>query len=148
MAQPSGVHESGGTPQSAYGAGLIHLRAQFGRRRMTEISPSDVAAYVTAMQMQHYKGWTLRGHLVVLSSIFTYSARHLGLVGVNPVSLLDRVERPSSDDEKPKRVLNADELNRLLACIEGDYAALFALGAETGARLAEVLGLTWQRDRL
>lgn len=130
--------------QSAYGAGLTHLRSTFGRRRMTDITPTDVASYVTTMQTDGYKGWTLKGHLVVLSSIFTYSARHLGLVGINPVSLLDRVERPSSDDEKPKRILNADELRALLDAIDADYMPLFVLGAETGARLAEVLGLTWQ----
>ena len=130
--------------QSAYGAGLTHLRERFGRRRMTDVTPTDVAAYVSAMQTARYKGWTIKGHLTVLSSIYTYSARHQGLVGVNPVSLLDRVERPSSDDEKPKRILTGDELRALLGGIDADYSALFALGAETGARLAEVLGLAWE----
>ena len=76
--------------------------------------------------------------------MFTYAARHLGLVGTNPVSLLDRVERPSSDDEKPKRILSAEELDRLLDAVEDAYRPLFALAAETGARLGEVLGLVWE----
>jgi integrase len=66
------------------------------------------------------------------------------LVGINPVSLLDRVERPSNDDEKPKRILSADELDRLLHALEKEWRPLFALAAETGARLAEVLGLVWE----
>jgi integrase len=130
--------------QNAYGAGLAHLRKRFGRSRLSDVTPTDVAAYVSAMQAAGFKGWTIKGHLTVLSSIYTYSARHLGLVGVNPVSLLDRVERPSSDDEKPKRILTADELRALLDGIDSDYRALFELGSVTGARLAEVLGLAWK----
>ena len=116
----------------------------FGRSRMTDITPQQVADYVSAQQDAGLKGWTIKGHLTVLSSVYSYSARHLGLVGINPVSLLDRVERPSTDDEKSKRILSADELARLLASVDDDYRLLFELAGETGGRLAEVLGLVWQ----
>ena len=72
--------------QSAYRASLAHLSAEFDRRRMTDITPTDVARYVSAKQAEGLKGWTIKGQLTVLSSIFTYAARHMGLVGVNPVS--------------------------------------------------------------
>jgi integrase len=129
--------------QSAYGAGLAHLRDRFGRARMADITPADVAAFIAAQQRAGLKGWTIKGQLTVLSSIFTYAARHLGLVGVNPVSLLDRVERPSSEDERPKRVLSPDELRRLLDAVDEPYRLVFELAAETGGRLAEALGLVW-----
>lgn len=131
---------------SAYGAGLAHLKRpeHFGRRRLSDITPTDVARYVTVQQAAGLKGWTIKGHMTVLSSLFTYAGRHLGYVGTNPVSLLDHVERPSSDDEKPKRILNADELASLLAASDAAYRIIFDLAAETGARLAEVLGVTWQ----
>jgi integrase len=112
-------------------------------RAMTDITPSDVAAFIAEQQRAGLKGWTIKGQMTVLSSIFTYSARHLGLVGVNPVSVLDRVERPSSDDERPKRVLTPPELRRLLDEIDEPYELLFELAAETGCRLAEALGLVW-----
>jgi integrase len=132
--------------QSAYGAGLAHLKApeHFGRSRLSEITPTDVARYVSAQQAAGLKGWTIKGHLTVLSSVFTYAARHLGYVGTNPVSLLDSVERPSTDDEKPKRILSGDELGRLLEAVSGPYRLIFDLAAETGARLAETLGLAWE----
>ena len=130
--------------QNAYGAGLAHLRRSFGRRRMMDITPSDVAAYVATQQAVGLKDWTIKGHMTVLSSVFRYSARHLGLIGVNPVSLLDRVERPSSADEKPKRILTADELRALLAAVDKPYRVMFELASQTGCRLGEVLGLTWQ----
>jgi len=105
------------TTQNAYGANLTHLRRHFGQWRMADISVSDVATFITAQQRAGLKGWTIKGQINNLSAIFNFAARHLGLAGVNPVSLLDRVERPSSDDEKPKRILNGDELRRLLAAI-------------------------------
>lgn len=130
--------------QNAYGAGLTHLRRELGRRRMTDVTPTDIAAYVSRKQKEGLKGWTIKGHLTVLSAIFTYSARHLGLVGVNPVGLLDRVERPSIEDQRPKRVLSADELLRLLEAVDEHWRLLFEVAAETGGRLAEVLGLAWE----
>lgn len=130
--------------QSAYRASLIHLREHFANRRMTDVSPSDVAKYVSIKQAEGLKGWTIKGQMTVLSSIFSYAARHLGLVGVNPVSLLDSVERPNSDDESEKRILSPDELGRLLPAVEPGYRPLFSLAAETGARLSEILGLIWQ----
>ncbi len=48
-----------------------------------------------------------------------------------------------SDDEKAKRILNCDELARLLGAIEPEHRLMFELAAETGARLSEVLGLSW-----
>ena len=131
------------TTQSAYGAGRKHLDAEFGGRRLTDISPADVAAFVSKQEAAGFKGWTIKGQLTVLRSIFNYSARHLGLVGVSPVSLLDRVERPSTDDERPKRILNVDELQRLIAAIDDEYRLIFDFAAQTGARLGEALGIVW-----
>ena len=128
---------------SAYAASLKHLRGRFGGARMTDITPGEVAAFIAEQQRAGLKGWTIKGQMTVLSSIFTYAARHLGLAGVNPVSILDRVERPSSEDERPKRVLTQPELHRLLDEIDEPYKLLFELAAETGCRLAEALGLVW-----
>lgn len=131
--------------QQGYAASLAHLKRPefFGRSRLSEITASDVARYVARQQAAGLKGWTLRSHLSVLSAVFSFAARHLGYAGANPVSLLDRVERPSSEDERPKRILSGDELARLLAAVPDRHRLVFELGAETGARVAEVLGLVW-----
>lgn len=129
--------------QSAYSAALKHLRASFGKDRLANISPADVAAYVTSRESQGAKGWTIRGELTPLSGIFRYAARHLGFTGTSPVAVLDKVERPSIDDQKPKRVLSGEQLQRLISSVDDYYRLLFELAAETGARLSEVLGLVW-----
>jgi hypothetical protein len=69
------------TTQSAYGAALGHLRARFGRARLWDITPADVAAFVTAQQSASLKGCTIKGHLTVLSAVYKPAARHLGYVG-------------------------------------------------------------------
>lgn len=129
--------------QSAYGAALKHVRAALGQRRLTDIQAADVAAYIARRQSAGAKGWTIKGELTVISGTFKYASRHMSYAGPNPVAQLDRVERPSTDDEKPKRILTAAERDRLLAAVNEPYRLLFTTAAMTGGRLGEVLGLTW-----
>jgi integrase len=133
------------TTQSAYGGGLAHLRTHFDRMRLNAIRPSHVADYIAAQQNAGLKGWTVQGHLTVLSSVYKYATRHLGFAGVNPVTMLDRVERPKvAEDERPKRILEGDELPRLIAAVDEPYRLVFEFAAETGARLGETLGTLWR----
>jgi integrase len=131
------------TDQTYRGHLKHHLIPAFGKRRLTDIDAADIASYIAAKKRAGYKGWTIKGHLTVLSGVFKYAIRHLGHIGSNPVSLLDRVERPKVDDERPKRILALDELLRLLDAIPAKYRLLFRLAAETGGRISEVLGLIW-----
>jgi site-specific recombinase XerD len=71
----------------AYRAALVHLGNHIGRWRMTDIGPADVAKYVSVKQNENLKGSTIKSDMTALSQVFLYSARHLGLVGNNPVSL-------------------------------------------------------------
>lgn len=127
--------------QSAYGASLARLRREFGRRRLIDVTSADVARYIAGRR--RLKGYTLRGDLNVLGSVFKYAARHLGAVAPNPVSGLERRERPSIDDKRDHRVLDMDELVRLVASTDTRYRLLVRFASETGARLSEVLGLAW-----
>jgi integrase len=128
--------------RETYATHVKHLRKRFGRTRLAAITPAEVARYVADMDRRGAAGWTQRGRLTALSGVFTYASRHLGHAGVNPVSLLDRYERPDADDEREHRVLTDDEIDRTLAAA-GGYRLLLQAAAQTGARKAEVLGLTW-----
>lgn len=119
-----------------------HLLPAFGNRRLAAITANDIAKYVSEKRGT-LKGWTLKGHLGVLGGIFRHAMRHLGLRGSNPVTLLDRHERPSTEDEKEHRILALDDLAALLEAVEDDYRLIFRFASETGARLGEVLGLVW-----
>jgi integrase len=90
-----------------------------------------------------YAAWTIRNALVPAGRVFDFARRRLGWAGENPVRLLDRSERPRSD-QRERRVLSGEELRRLLAATEDRYRLIFAFAAGTGARLGETLGLKWR----
>ena len=85
----------------------------FGTRKLAGIKANDIAKYVSQKRGE-VKGWTLKGQLGVLGNIFNHAIRHLGLTGVNPVTLLDRFERPNTKDQREHRILTPDELEALL----------------------------------
>lgn len=94
------------------------------------------------MRKQGLKGWTITSALRPLSIILGEAARK-GHVAANPISQLDRRERPKHDDEREKRILALDEMRALLehaGCDE--YRALFELLLTGGLRIGEALGLT------
>ena len=89
------------------------------------------------------KGWTQRGRLTVLSAVFAYARERLDYPGGNPSSLLSKAERPGVDDQREHRILNQEEIQGMLAAADEHHRLLLATAVQTGARKAEVLGLTW-----
>ncbi len=84
----------------------------------------------------------------VTNRIYRYAARRLGWVGTNPVSLLLSSERPKPSQSTRRRVFEGGELEQTVAAADEPYRTLFTVAALTGARLSELLGLTWERVRL
>ena len=84
----------------------------------------------------------------VVNRIYRYAARRLGWVGTNPVSLMLSSERPKPSQGKRRRIFEGGELEQTIAAADEPYRTLFTVAALTGARLSELLGLTWDRVRL
>lgn len=119
-----------------------HLIPYFGRRRLDQITVDDVAAYIAHTRKKGLKGWTVTSSLRPLSIILAQAARK-GQIPVNPMSQLERGERPKHDDERPKRILTLDEMQALIAATEPlQMRCLFELMLATGLRIGEALGLT------
>ena len=89
-----------------------------------------------------YAPWAIRGALVPAGRIFDFARRRLDWHGVNPVRELDRSERPRLR-ETERRILNREELDRLVAAADPPYRQIIAAAAGLGTRLGETLGLTW-----
>jgi integrase len=125
----------------SYGYALNrHLLPRFKRRKLTEIRVEDVARLVIEMEKAGYSGWTISGTVTVLSAIMRKAAR-TGLVSSNPVSKLERVERPKLVG-KEKRILSEAEIAKLLEHGESLHALISVL-LFAGLRISEALGLTW-----
>jgi integrase len=119
-----------------------HLIPYFGRRRLNEISCDDVAAYIGHMRKKGLKGWTITSSLRPLSLILGQAARK-GRIPVNPITQLERGERPRHDDERPKRILTLQEMQALTAATETiQMRCLVELLLASGLRIGEALGLT------
>jgi len=118
-----------------------HLFPYFGRKRLDQITVDDVAAFIAAMQRKGARGTTILSALQPLSMILGHAARR-GQIAVNPCSQLERGERPKLDDQRPKRILSLDEMERLIASADGEqYRCLLELLVTSGVRIGEALGL-------
>jgi integrase len=118
-----------------------HLIPYFGRRRLDQISVDDVAAFITHMRRKGLRGSTINSALRPLSTILGQAARR-GRIPVNPLTQLERGERPSLDDGRPKRILSLEEMQSLLAHADSEpYRCLLELLLTGGLRIGEALGL-------
>jgi len=86
-------------------------------------------------------GFTIRTALTPLGRVLSHAARR-GLIASNPMSRLERGERPSPG-RREMRILQRDEIHALLGAADPRYRPLLATAIFTGLRLGEVLGLTW-----
>jgi integrase len=126
-----------------YGRRLeLYVLPRLGERRLDEIGIDDVLALISDLRRRGYAGATICAVLIPLSRLFAHAVRR-GLIGVNPISKLDRSERPRfSSQERP--VLNRDEIGRLLEAASPSYRTLLATAIFTGLRQGELLGLHWR----
>ncbi len=125
-----------------------HLLARFGTRRLDAITPDDLAALVRDLRTHGLAETTIVIVVGVTNRIFRYAARRLGWAGVNPVSLMLSSERPKPSQSKRRRVFERGELEQTIAAADEPYCTLFTVAALTGARLSELLGLTWAMVRI
>ena len=86
--------------------------------------------------------------LGVVNRIYRYAARRLGWSGNNPVSLMLSSERPKPAQSKRRRIFDGVELEQTIAAADEPCRTLFTLAAVTGARVSELLGLTWSDVRV
>ena len=120
-----------------------HLVPRWGRRRLDTIGVDDCAQLVRELRAAGKSEWTISGVLKVASRVFKFARRRMHWRGQNPVALLERGERPSTGATQKRRIYRGDELGQTLAAAHEPWRTLFALAAVSGARLSELLALTW-----
>jgi integrase len=119
-----------------------HLLPHFGQRRLDQITAECVPAFIAQMRRKKLKGWTITSALRPLSIILAQAARK-GRIPVNPISQLERGERPRHDDQRPRRILNLDEMHALITHADtAQNRCLLELMLTSGLRIGEALGLT------
>lgn len=126
-----------------------HLLGRFATRRLDAISPDDLADLVVRqLRAEGLSESTIVIVVGVTNRIYRYAACRLGWAGANPVSLMLPSERPKPSQGMRRRVFEGGELEQTIAASEEPYRTLFTVAALTGARLSELLGLTWATVRI
>lgn len=119
-----------------------HVLPRLAERRLDEVTVDDILILISDLRKQGYSGTTIAVTLTPLSRLFAHAVRR-GLIEVNPVSKLDRSERPRvSRQERP--VLNPEEIGRLLEAAQPRFRTLLATAILSGLRQGELLGLHWR----
>jgi len=119
-----------------------HLRPRWGRHRLDAITVDEAAGLVRDLRAVSLADNSIVGIIQVANRVFKYAQRRLDWPGVNPISLMERGERPTASGAT-RRIYQGDELAQTLAAARGQWRVLFGLAAITGGRLSEFLGLTW-----
>jgi integrase len=120
-----------------------HLKPRWSRHRLDAIAGDDVAGLVRDLRASEMAEWTIAGIVGTLGRVYRHSAARMGWHGINPVTLLTSGERPKTGATARRRIYQGDELAQTLAAASEPTRTLFALAAVSGARLSELLGLTW-----
>jgi integrase len=119
-----------------------HILPRFGQRRLDEIGVDDILTLIGVLREGGYSGWSIRSILTPLSRLFSHAVRR-DVIAVSPISKLDRTERPAVW-KREQRVLNSEEIGRLLDAAPPRYRTLIATAVLTGLRQSELLGLRWR----
>ncbi len=125
-----------------------HLAPRFATRRLDAIMPDDLAELVRQLRGAGLAESTIVIVIGVPNRVYRYAARRLGSAGVNPVSLMLPSERPKPSQRQRRRIFEGGELEQTIAAADEPYRTLFTVAALTGARLSELLGLTWAKVRI
>ena len=122
-----------------------HLVTKLGGKRMSAISPPDVAVFVELMKSANYAPGTCNRALVLLRYGFELALRwKVPGIESNPVKEIKNLK----DDNKIERFLTQDQTVSLLAAVRQSesemlqHIVLFLI--YTGARKREVLDAKWQ----
>src|SRR3954468_381831 len=117
-----------------------HLIPRFGRLRLADIREDDVAALITAYSTMRSPA-SVRAIVNVLSRILGRAVRR-GAFATNPVRGLDGWERPKGRPRE-MRILQRDEIARLLAAAPERHRPLLATLIFCGRRIGEAVALRW-----
>lgn len=119
-----------------------HVLPRLGHRRLDEIDVDDVLALIGDLRERGYSGWSIRSVITPLSRLLSHAVRR-DVIAASPISKLDRSERPAVW-KREQRILNGDEIARLVDATPPRYRTLVATAILTGLRQSELLALRWR----
>jgi integrase len=123
---------------------LLHLEQrivpQWGERRLREINPDEVQQWLFETCDSWHMMNDLRG---IMSGIYT-KAEEWGYWPEGRRNPISRVKIGEKWSVRPERILTDEETVRVLARLNDPNLLVIETAIATGARISEILGLTWR----
>jgi integrase len=120
-----------------------HIEPRLGRLKVQAVRAGHVSRLLAELRRAELAPWTTQGIYTLLSSVFQHALAR-GYIATSPLQRLSRSERPKGRALKAKRILTNQECQRLIHAAWPTWRPVVAAYVFTGARLSEVLGLTWE----
>lgn len=123
-----------------------HIYPYFKSSYINNINTQDISKWAENMLKNKYKVEYLNKIQHILKSIFDYGIKYYGLE-YNPVSIYGRFEEKKDSiikDEEKLRYITKDEFDAFISVVDSEiWHTLFTTLYYTGARIGEILSLTW-----
>jgi integrase len=127
---------------------LLHLDQRivpkWGNRRLCEINPDEVQQWLFETCDSWHMMNDLRG---IMSGIYT-KAEEWGYWPEGRRNPMSRVRIGAKWSVRPERILTEEETVRVLARLSDPNLLIIETAIATGARISEILGLTWRHINL
>jgi integrase len=125
------------------------LLGRFGTHRLDAIDPDDLANLVRELRRDGLAESTIVIVVGVVNRIYRLRRTPARVVRNEPRLAHALVGTPpKSSKGKRRRIFEGGELEQTIAASDEPYRTLFTVAALTGARLSELLGLTWGQVQL
>jgi integrase len=121
----------------------VHILPALGHIQVQKLTPDALAAFLRDLQATGLAAWTRKGMLTPLGRVLSLAVRR-GYLSENPLRRLESDELPKGKAKDDPRVLDRDEIGRLLAATPELYKPALATTVFSGLRVMELLGLRWR----
>jgi integrase len=120
-----------------------HLEERLSGKALQKVTGSDVSAVIAEMRRKNLSPSLISGVLMVLGMICGYAVEKRYIVA-SPMGQLVKRERPKPNPRTKPRVLNLDEIEKLLEGAPASVKDFLRFVAYTGVRMSEGLAVRWR----
>lgn len=121
-----------------------YIVPEWGAARLNQIHPKAVEDW---LHTTFDSWWTMHGVRAIMSRVFYYAEGH-GLWEEGKRSPASKAKLGKKHYKHERRILSFDETARVIAHLEDTIRLIIEICIATGARISEVLGLTWRNVNL